>query len=78
MSNFSLNFLFNILLHGKYFLERFFNEHGKKINWPKTMTNEYYKSAQCFVDQYNNYTLNGISSGIKINVIFYIPSIRDF
>lgn len=42
------------------------------------MTNEYYKSAQCFIDQYNNYTLNGISSGIKINVIFYIPSIRDF
>ncbi|XP_043794801.1 neprilysin-4-like [Apis laboriosa] len=55
------------LYHSFDELKRFFNEHGKKINWPKTMTNEYYKSAQCFVDQYNNYTLNGTSSGIKIN-----------
>ncbi|CAK9812652.1 Membrane metallo-endopeptidase-like 1 [Anthophora plagiata] len=45
---------------------RFYNEYGKKISWPEEMTKEYYKSAQCFVEQYNNYTLNGKPNGLKI------------
>nr|XP_033182889.1 neprilysin-1-like isoform X2 [Bombus vancouverensis nearcticus] len=47
-------------------LRRLFNERGEEINWPDEMTKQYYKSAQCFVDQYDNYTLDGTSSGPKI------------
>ena len=35
------------------------------------MTEQYYKSAQCFVDQYDNYTLNGTPSGPKVKVTVY-------
>ncbi|XP_050591165.1 neprilysin-like isoform X2 [Bombus affinis] len=47
-------------------LRRLFNERGEEINWPDEMTKQYYKSARCFVDQYDNYTLDGTSSGPKI------------
>lgn len=42
------------------------------------MTKQYYKSAQCFVDQYDNYTLDGTSSGPKIKVIIYIIAINIY
>lgn len=35
------------------------------------MSKQYYKSAQCFVDQYDNYTLDGTSSGPRVKVIIY-------
>ncbi|XP_060823748.1 neprilysin-like isoform X3 [Bombus pascuorum] len=47
-------------------LRRLFNERGEEINWPDEMTKQYYKSAQCFVDQYDNYTLDGTSSGPRV------------
>lgn len=42
------------------------------------MTKQYYKSAQCFVDQYDNYTLDGTSSGPKIKVIINIITINIY
>ncbi|XP_017788749.1 PREDICTED: membrane metallo-endopeptidase-like 1 [Habropoda laboriosa] len=45
---------------------RLYNEYGKKISWPEEMTEEYYKSARCFVEQYNNYTLDGTPNGPRI------------
>ncbi|KAF3429024.1 hypothetical protein E2986_02358 [Frieseomelitta varia] len=47
-------------------LKRLFNERGEEISWPEAMTKQYYKSVQCFVDQYDNYTLNGTPSGPKV------------
>ncbi|CAL7950563.1 unnamed protein product [Xylocopa violacea] len=54
------------LYHAFDELRRLYNERGEPINWPETMTKEYYKSAQCFVRQYNNYTLDGTSSGPRV------------
>ncbi|XP_076750419.1 membrane metallo-endopeptidase-like 1 [Xylocopa sonorina] len=54
------------LYHAFDELRRLYNERGEAINWPETMTKEYYKSAQCFVRQYNNYTLDGTPSGPRV------------